>query len=187
MKMQFAIGFVLLFGCVAFGQTGALMGWQGGALSDVALAGPGGVIGHDISLLMGGLAPAQGTCTPQGYGYNFLTGPDLIQGSQHNYTDGASFGPGGCFYAYNKSAAWCTLTCVFSATWISARLTRATLSDGTYVYTLAGELEGQYKTDAGAKACRAYVTIPVFDESTPIFQGMTSLGYGGLQIIYKPN
>lgn len=171
----------------ALAQTGALMGWQGGAPSDVMVAGPGGVIGHDISLLMGGLAPAAGICAPQGYGYNFVTGPDLLQGSHHTYVDGASFGPGGCFYAYNKSAVWCKRTCVFSGTWVSAQLTRSTLSDGSYVYALVGELDGQYKTDVGTRACKAYATIPVFDESTPIFQGMTSLGYGGLQIIYQPN
>lgn len=187
MRKQLAISFVFLLCSVAFGQGGALMGWQGGAPSDVMVAGPGGVIGHDLSLLMGGLAPAAGGCVPQGYGYNFLTGPDVVQGSHHTYVDGANFGPGGCFYAYNKSAAWCKHTCVFSATWVSAQLTRAALSDGTYVYALAGELEGQYKTDLGTQSCRAYVTIPVFDESTPIFQGMTSLGYGGLQIIYRPN
>jgi len=187
MKKPFAIGLALLVCSMAFAQNGALMGWQGGALNDIALPGPGGIIGHDISLLMGGLAPAQGRCIPQGYGYNFFTGPDLVQGSLHNYVDGASFGPGGCFYAYNRSAAWCKKTCVFSGTWISAQLTRATLSDETYVYALVGEIEGQYQTDEGTRGCRAYVTIPVFDESTPIFQGNTSLGYGGLQIIYHPN
>jgi len=52
--------FVLLLSGLAFGQNGALMGRQGGgALSDIMVAGPGGIIGHDISLLMGGLAPAR--------------------------------------------------------------------------------------------------------------------------------
>jgi hypothetical protein len=186
MKKQ-TVMFVLLLCGMSFGQNGALMGWQGGAPSDIMVSGPGGIIGHDLSLLMGGLAPAVGTCAPQGYGYNFFTGPDVVQGSQHTYTDGASFGAGGCFYAYNKSAAWCKHTCVFSGKWTSAQLTRTTLTDGTYVYTLAGELEGEYKTDVGTHACNAYATIPVFDESTPIFQGLTSLSYGGLQIIYTPN
>ncbi len=178
---------VVLLSGVAFGQNGALMGWQGGAPSDVFVAGPGGVIGHDISLLMGGLAPARGQYVPQGYGYSFVTGPNLSQTSQHNYSKGASFGPGGGFDAYNRTAAWCTNQCHFSGTFISAQLTRATLSNGTYVYTLAGELTGTYTTDSGTKACRGYVTIPVFDENTLIFQGMTSLGYGGLQIIFDPN
>lgn len=97
--------------------------------------------------------------------------------------DGASFGPGGCFYAYNKAAAWCKRTCMFSGTWVSAQLTQSTLSDGTYVYALVGEFDGQYQTDVATRTCRAYVTISVFDESTPIFQRFTSLGYGGLQII----
>jgi len=187
MKKQLVVAFVVLLCTVAFGQNGALMGWQGGAPSDVVVAGPNGIIGHDISLLMGGLAPARGQYVPQGYGYSFTTGPNLNQLNQHNYSKGASFGPGGGFDAYNRTATWCKNQCHFSGTFISAQLTRATLSNGTYVYTLTGELTGTYTTDIGTKACHAYVTIPVFDESTLIFQGMTSLSYGGLQIIYEPN
>lgn len=187
MKKQVVMVVVLLLSGVAFGQNGALMGWQGGAPTDVMVGGPGGVIGHDISLLMGGLAPARGQYVPQGYGYSFQTGPNLNPVSLHNYSKGASFGPGGGFDAYNRSANWCTNQCHFSGTFVSAQLTRATLSDGTYVYTLVGELTGTYTADRDKRACRAYVTIPVFDENTLIFQGMTSLGFGGLQIIYVPN
>ncbi len=179
--------FVLLLSGVAFGQNGALMGWQGGVPSDIMVAGPGGMIGHDISLLMGGLAPARGQYVPQGYGYSFETGPDVNQISLHNYAEGASFGPGGAFDAYNRAAAWCTNQCHFSGKFVSAQLTRVTLSNGTYVYALTGELTGTYATDHGTRACHAYVTIPVFDQSTLIFEGMTSLSYGGLQIIYEPN
>ena len=101
--------------------------------------------------------------------------------------DGASFGAGGAFNAYNNSAAWCKNVCHFSGTWVSAQLSRAVLSDGTYVYTLTGQLTGTYTTDNGERPCGGYVTIPVFDETTLIFQGMTSLSYEGLQVIYEPN
>lgn len=185
-KLAVIASVILLYG-VAFGQNGALMGWQGGAPSDVLVAGPGGIIGHDISLLMGGLAPATGQYVPQGYGYSFQTGPNLNRLNPHNYSKGASFGPGGGFDAYNRTAKWCTNQCHFSGTFVWAQLTRTTLSDGTYVYTFTGELAGRYTTDGGTTPCRGYVTIPVFDEKTLIFQGMTSLSYGGLQIIYQPN
>lgn len=187
MKKQAVVALVLMLCGVAFGQNGALMGWQGGAPSDILVMGPGGMIGHDISLLMGGLAPARGQYVPQGYGYSFQTGPNLNRLNQNNYSKGANFGPGGAFDAYNRTAAWCTNQCHFSGTFVSAQLTRATLSDGTYVYTLTGELTGTYTTDDGTTPCRAYVTVPVFDEKTLIFQGMTSLSYGGLQIVYQPN
>jgi hypothetical protein len=195
MKTQALIVIIALITCLPAAKAqatenygGALAGYQGGALSDIPVVGPGGVIGHDISLIFGSLGPATHPYQDTGYGYSFITGPTITPPvSLDSYANGASFGAGGEFNAYNNTAEWCKSVCHFSGTWVSAQLSRVVLSNGTYVYTLTGELTGTYQTDNGEQPCGGYVTIPVFDETTLIFQGLTSLSYGGLQVIYQPN
>jgi len=190
MKKQTLLVILVLMCTCAWGAedgVGALAGYQGGVMSDVMVAGPTGIIGHDLSLLFGSLGPATHPYQDAGYGYSFMTGPNSNPASLSGYSEGASFGEGGNFDAYDNTAAWCTKVCHFSGNWVWSKLTETVLSNGTYVYTLTGEMTGTYQTDIEQRACRAFVTIPVFDETTPIFQGMTSLAYGGLQIIYQPN
>jgi hypothetical protein len=183
MKQIIVIAFLLL-ASLSFAQS-SLKLTGGGVFATLPLPGANGVpIQFNQSYVYGALIPGSGSVSilPQGYG--LVTGPVI---GQPNFKVGAKFGPGGSFKSNDnnpfKTSPLCP--CNFSGTFVSAQLTPVHLSDGTWVYTLTGELAGTFSTKSGTSNVRAFYTGTVDDQAGQF--EVNAMGASGLDIIYQPN
>ena len=180
---------LLIFGFLiatlsAFGQNGSLKLTGGGVFATMPLPGQSGqTIQFNQSYIYGALLP-KGAILSQSY--SLVTGPVI---GQPNYKLGVKFGPGGSFQSSDQNVFKTSPLCPCNFTngvFVSAALTPYHLSDGTWIYILAGELTGSFTAKDGVPhSVRAFYTGTVDDQSGQF--EVNAVGASGLDIIYQPN